>query len=123
MLRLFLTLLLLAVPAAAQTPAAAVPFFDGALTVLSDGTVAYSNGFAVSFVNAPESLPRSPLAGWAKAIGDVPRISTTYLDVNGAQQRVDTPITNTTPEGIQEAIKLHDVILKAMQRMYPPLNP
>lgn len=62
---------------------------------------------------ADARVPQSPS-------GSVPTITTSYQDKNGATHTVSTPITSTTPAGLQSAKQTHQALVTMMQQLYPP---
>lgn len=52
-----------------------------------------------------------------------PTLEHCWTDLHGAKVCVTTPVASTTAAGIARALKTHQALVAAMQKLYPPATP
>lgn len=123
--RLLLPILLLfacALPAQSSSPVVlTTPIDSGMIARHADGSwscvLADEGGVSLSTGKSGHDDP--------KEVQDpaVPVLRMKWVDRNGVEHEVTTPVPSSSEGGIDRAVRTHQRIVEAMQRLYPPRPP
>jgi hypothetical protein len=55
--------------------------------------------------------------------GQLPTLRTQWVDANGVEHEVTTPVQSTTEAGIRRAVQTHEALVDALKTLHPPAPP
>lgn len=112
-------LLILASALTAQSPVVYTsPIDSGMIARHADGawTCVYADESGVSISTSGHDDPKQDPA-------PVPVLRTKWIDREGMEQEVSTPIASTSDSGLRRAMEVHERLVNAMKQAHPPRPP
>lgn len=55
--------------------------------------------------------------------GPLPTLRTQWVDADGVEHEVSTPVQSTTQAGVRRAVQTHEALVAALKALHPPAPP